>query len=40
MMYKCATNFYDFFQLFEVLLNIFDVAGMELFVVQAWTVSN
>ncbi|XP_075640327.1 uncharacterized protein LOC142612082 [Castanea sativa] len=40
MMQKCATNFHDFMQLFEVLLNRLDAAGMEIFVVQAWTVWN
>ena len=38
MMYKCSTNFNDFMQLFEVLMNRLDAVGMELFLVQAWTV--
>ena len=40
VMQKCATNFHDFMQLLEVLLNGLDAAGMEFFVVQAWIVWN
>ena len=40
VMQKCSTNFTDFMQLFEVLMDRLDVAGMELFLIQAWTVWN
>jgi len=40
MMQKGTTNFHDFMQLFDALMNRLDAAGMELFIVQAWTVWN
>ena len=39
-MQKCTTNFNDFMQLFETLMNKLDATGMELFIVQAWIVWN
>ena len=40
VMQKCTTNFNNFMQLFEALMDRLDAAGMELFLVQAWTVWN
>ena len=40
MMQKCSTNFTDFMQLFKVLMDRLDAAGMELFLIQAWTMWN
>ncbi|KAL0010896.1 hypothetical protein SO802_006004 [Lithocarpus litseifolius] len=40
VMQKCSTNFNDFMQLFEVLMNRLDAAGLEFFLIQAWTVWN
>ena len=40
MLQKCTTNFHDFMQLFEALMNKLDADGMELFIVQAWIVWN
>ena len=40
VMQKCSTNFNDFMQLFEVLMNRLDATGMELFLIQARTVWN
>ena len=40
MMQKCSTNFTDFMQLFKVLMDRLDATGMELFLIQAWTVWN
>ena len=40
MMQKCKTNFHDFMQLFKALMNRLDATGMELFILQAWTVWN
>ena len=40
MMQKCTTNFHDFMQLFKALMNRLDAVGMELFIVQAWTIWN
>ena len=40
-MQKCSTNFTNFMQLFEVLMmDRLDAVGMELFLIQAWTVWN
>ena len=40
VMQKCSTNFTDIMQLFEVLMDRLDATGMELFLIQAWTVWN
>ena len=40
MMQKCSTNFTDFMQFFEVLMDRLDATGMELFLIQAWTMWN
>ena len=40
VMQKCSTNFTDFMQLFEVLMDRMDATGMEVFLIQAWTVWN
>lgn len=37
---KCTTNFNDFMQLFEVLMDRLVAAEMKLFLVQAWTRNN
>ena len=40
VMQKFTTNFNDFMQQFEALMNRLDAIGVELFLVQAWTVWN
>ena len=40
VMQKFTTNFNDFMQQFEALMNRLDAIGVELFLVQAWTIWN